>query len=118
MGLEHRLRHRPRHLSGGERQRVAIARALMNQPRVVFADEPTGNLDADTGRQIMAVLERLHEKKQQTIVLVTHDRSLAQRPIACWFWMPADWRMPNAERQMPNKDLTRVAWFNFILSHF
>src|SRR5208282_3919804 len=79
MGLEHRLRHRPRHLSGGERQRVAIARALMNQPRVVFADEPTGNLDVDTGRQIMAVLERLHEKKQQTIVLVTHDRMLAQR---------------------------------------
>ncbi|MGD0769708.1 MAG: ABC transporter ATP-binding protein [Tepidisphaeraceae bacterium] len=79
MGLEHRLRHRPAHLSGGERQRVAIARALMNQPRVVFADEPTGNLDADTGRQIMSVLERLHQQKGQTIVLVTHDRSLAQR---------------------------------------
>jgi lipoprotein-releasing system ATP-binding protein len=79
MGLEHRLRHKPRHLSGGERQRVAIARALMNQPRVVFADEPTGNLDVDTGRQIMAVLERLHEKNGQTIVLVTHDRTLAQR---------------------------------------
>jgi lipoprotein-releasing system ATP-binding protein len=79
MGLDHRFRHRPKHLSGGERQRVAIARALMNQPRVIFADEPTGNLDADTGRQIMAVLERLHEKKRQTIVLVTHDRSLAQR---------------------------------------
>ena len=79
MGLEHRLRHRPAHLSGGERQRVAIARALMNQPRVVFADEPTGNLDADTGRQIMSVLERLHQQNGQTIVLVTHDRSLAQR---------------------------------------
>lgn len=79
MGLEHRLRHRPQHLSGGERQRVAIARALMNQPRVIFADEPTGNLDTETGRQIMAVLERLHQKNQQTIVMVTHDRSLAQR---------------------------------------
>jgi len=79
MGLEHRLRHRPAHLSGGERQRVAIARALINQPRVVFADEPTGNLDADTGRQIMSVLERLHQQNGQTIVLVTHDRSLAQR---------------------------------------
>ena len=78
MGLEHRLRHRPAHLSG-ERQRVAIARALMNQPRIVFADEPTGNLDADTGRQIMSVLERLHQQKGQAIVLVTHDRSLAQR---------------------------------------
>jgi lipoprotein-releasing system ATP-binding protein len=77
MGLEHRLRHRPQHLSGGERQRVAIARALMNQPRVLFADEPTGNLDAETGRQIMAVLERLHQQAGQTIVMVTHDRSLA-----------------------------------------
>ncbi|MGD0541936.1 MAG: ABC transporter ATP-binding protein, partial [Tepidisphaeraceae bacterium] len=77
MGLEHRLRHRPRQLSGGERQRVAIARALMNQPRVLFADEPTGNLDADTGRQIMAVLERLHQHAGQSIVMVTHDRSLA-----------------------------------------
>jgi lipoprotein-releasing system ATP-binding protein len=77
MGLEHRLRHRPQHLSGGERQRVAIARALMNKPRLLFADEPTGNLDVDTGRQIMAVLERLHQQSGQTIVMVTHDRSLA-----------------------------------------
>jgi lipoprotein-releasing system ATP-binding protein len=77
MGLEHRLRHRPQQLSGGERQRVAIARALMNKPRLLFADEPTGNLDVDTGRQIMAVLERLHQQSGQTIVMVTHDRSLA-----------------------------------------
>ncbi len=77
MGMDHRLRHRPQHLSGGERQRVAIARALMNNPRVVFADEPTGNLDFETGRQIMAVLERLHQQSGQTIVMVTHDRSLA-----------------------------------------
>ena len=78
MGLGHRLRHRPQHLSGGERQRVAIARALMNKPQVLFADEPTGNLDVDTGRQIMGVLERLHQQNGQTIVMVTHDRSLAQ----------------------------------------
>jgi lipoprotein-releasing system ATP-binding protein len=78
MGLEHRLKHRPQHLSGGERQRVAIARALMNRPRVIFADEPTGNLDNETGRQIMSVLERLHEKDAQTIIMVTHDRTLAQ----------------------------------------
>jgi lipoprotein-releasing system ATP-binding protein len=78
LGMEHRLTHRPNQLSGGERQRVAIARALMNQPRVLFADEPTGNLDADTGRQIMTVLEKLHREQNQTIVMVTHDRTIAR----------------------------------------
>ena len=78
-GLEHRLTHRSTHLSGGERQRVAIARALMNQPRVLFADEPTGNLDDETGKQIMGVLEILHREHGQTIVMVTHDRTLAKR---------------------------------------
>ena len=77
MGLQERLHHKPSQLSGGERQRVAIARALMNQPRVLFADEPTGNLDDETGRQIMAVLADLHKLQQQTIVMVTHDRALA-----------------------------------------
>jgi predicted ABC-type transport system involved in lysophospholipase L1 biosynthesis ATPase subunit len=77
--MGHRLKHRPSHLSGGERQRVAIARALMNSPRILFADEPTGNLDVDTGRQIMAVLEKLHREHGQTIVMVTHDRSLARQ---------------------------------------
>ncbi len=79
LGMGHRLKHRPSQLSGGERQRVAIARALMNAPRVLFADEPTGNLDAETGRQIMAVLERLHRERGQTIAMVTHDRSLARQ---------------------------------------
>jgi len=78
MGLQNRLHHRPSQLSGGERQRVAIARALMNKPCVLFADEPTGNLDTDTGRQIMTVLEDLHRKQNQTIVMVTHDRALAR----------------------------------------
>jgi putative ABC transport system ATP-binding protein len=73
------LKHRPSQLSGGERQRVAIARALMNRPRVLFADEPTGNLDSETGRQIMSVLERLHKEQNQTVIMVTHDRSLATR---------------------------------------
>jgi ABC-type lipoprotein export system ATPase subunit len=79
LGMDKRLKHRPAQLSGGERQRVAIARALMNQPRVLFADEPTGNLDFDTGRQIMAVLERLHRQANKTIIMVTHDRSLASQ---------------------------------------
>jgi lipoprotein-releasing system ATP-binding protein len=78
LGMDHRLKHRPNQLSGGERQRVAIARALMNSPRVLFADEPTGNLDAETGRQIMDVLENLHRHHNQTIVMVTHDRAIAR----------------------------------------
>lgn len=78
LGMGHRLGHRPNQLSGGERQRAAIARALMNEPRVLFADEPTGNLDAETGRQIMEVLERLHRDNGQAIVMVTHDRALAR----------------------------------------
>lgn len=79
LGLGHRLGHRPSQLSGGERQRVAIARALMNDPQILFADEPTGNLDVETGRQIMEVLEKLHRERGQTIVMVTHDRSLARQ---------------------------------------
>jgi lipoprotein-releasing system ATP-binding protein len=79
LGLGHRLKHRPNQLSGGERQRVAIGRALMNSPRILFADEPTGNLDAETGKQIMGVLEKLHRENGQTIVMVTHDRSLAHQ---------------------------------------
>jgi lipoprotein-releasing system ATP-binding protein len=79
LGLEHRLKHRPAHLSGGERQRVAIARALMNRPRILFADEPTGNLDVETGQQIMRVFESLHQQHRQTLVMVTHDRALAAR---------------------------------------
>jgi lipoprotein-releasing system ATP-binding protein len=79
LGMDHRLKHKPNQLSGGERQRVAIARALMNNPKVLFADEPTGNLDYETGRQIMGVLEKLHREKGQTIVMVTHDRTLASQ---------------------------------------
>jgi lipoprotein-releasing system ATP-binding protein len=77
-GLSHRLTHLPSQLSGGERQRVAIARALINRPQVLFADEPTGNLDYETGRQIMATMSQLHRDHAQTIVMVTHDRSLAR----------------------------------------
>lgn len=77
VGLTHRLRHKPREMSGGEMQRAAIARALINSPRVLLADEPTGNLDEDTGRQIIGLLHDLNREEGLTIVMVTHNRDLA-----------------------------------------
>jgi lipoprotein-releasing system ATP-binding protein len=77
VGLKERLKHRPKELSGGERQRVAIARALMNGPRFLLADEPTGNLDSQTGKQIMAVVRDVSRQIKQTVVMVTHDAELA-----------------------------------------
>jgi ABC-type lipoprotein export system ATPase subunit len=78
MELGHRMEHRPSALSGGEKQRVAIARALINKPKIIFADEPTGNLDSATGDAIMDILNRLHTKEGVAILMVTHEAELAK----------------------------------------
>jgi len=77
--LEKRLSHRPSELSGGEQQRAALARALVNRPTLLFADEPTGNLDSATGESIMLLLKEIQQKLGMTIVMVTHERPLAER---------------------------------------
>lgn len=90
MGLEHRLNHYPEQLSGGERQRVAIARALINNPQLILADEPTGNLDQETSNEVMQLIGKICKDFQTSILLVTHDPDIAQS-------MPLQWQLENGK---------------------
>lgn len=78
VGLSHRKNHDPSQLSGGEKQRTAIARALINDPPIIFADEPTGNLDTKTGYNIMEIFDRLNKKEKHTVILITHEQEIAE----------------------------------------
>jgi putative ABC transport system ATP-binding protein len=79
VGLRERIDHRPSEISGGEQQRAALARALVNRPSVLLADEPTGNLDSRTGEEIMNLIQEFNETMRMTVLLVTHERPLAER---------------------------------------
>ncbi len=91
VGLSERASHYPSELSGGEQQRVALARALVNDPAIVFCDEPTGNLDPATGKEVAALIEELTAQEKKTVLVVTHDRALAARTSRIWDLAKGDW---------------------------
>jgi len=97
VGMSHRRLHRPSELSGGEQQRVAIARAIVHQPKIVLADEPTGNLDSQHGSEIIALLRRLVQQFHHTVLLVTHSAAAAQ--AADYTWTMKDGRLITRTRQ-------------------
>lgn len=106
VGLGERMDHTPAELSGGEQQRVAIARALANDPRILLADEPTGNLDSESGRQIMELLAQLNEERAMTVVVVTHDPEIAE--YADWVIRLKDGRPIDADSEEVNRHDSRL----------
>ena len=99
--LSDRMDHYPNQLSGGQQQRVAIARALANEPEVILADEPTGNLDTETGKMVLDFLEQLH-KKGKTIIMVTHDANLAKEHARTIYWLK-DGKVEKVTKNNPKK---------------
>lgn len=91
LGLENRLTHRPSEMSGGEQQRTAIARALMNEPSIIFADEPTGNLDSKNALELHELFFQLRDELQQTFIIVTHNEVLAQSADRCLYMQDGKW---------------------------
>ena len=106
VGLKERLKHFPGELSGGEQQRVAIARALMNDPKILFCDEPTGNLDLGMGREIAELLRELFAERDKTVLIVTHDERIAQMADRVWNLVTGDWQTPKGIHN-ESQDLSR-----------
>jgi putative ABC transport system ATP-binding protein len=101
VGLSDRLHHLPHQLSGGEQQRVAIARALVTRPQVLLADEPTGNLDSSTSKQVLQIIEEMRNRLKLTIIMVTHDASIAARADRCLHIMDGKLARPEPVQPPP-----------------